>query len=79
MRVHSESVRRYAPPLADRMTVCSERQREFWLRAGAEAATVTVTGQPRFDYYLRPESWPTPGGRSTDRVVPVLRGRRLPP
>ncbi len=62
MRVHSESVRRFAPPLADRMTVCSERQREFWLRSGAEAATVTVTGQPRFDYYLRPESWPTPGG-----------------
>jgi len=62
MRVHSESVRRYAPPLADRMTVCSERQQEFWLRAGADPATIAVTGQPRFDYYLRPGAWPVPAG-----------------
>lgn len=60
MRVHSESVRRYAPPLADRMTVCSERQQEFWLRAGADPATLAVTGQPRFDYYLQPSAWPAP-------------------
>lgn len=60
MRIHSEYVRRYARPLADRMTVCSERQREFWVRAGADPATLAVTGQPRFDYYLRPSAWPVP-------------------
>lgn len=60
MRVHSESVRQYAPPLADRMTVCSERQQEFWLRAGTDPATIAVTGQPRFDYYLQPAAWPAP-------------------
>ena len=51
MREHSEVVRRFAPPLADRMTVCSERHKEFWLRAGATTDSVVVTGQPRFDIY----------------------------
>ena len=36
MREHAEVVRRFAPPLADRMTVCSERHKQFWLRAGAD-------------------------------------------
>ena len=51
MREHSDVLRRFAPPLADRMTVCSERHKEFWLRAGAAADSVVVTGQPRFDIY----------------------------
>jgi hypothetical protein len=42
------------------MTVCSERHAAFWLRAGAEPASLVVTGQPRFDFYLRPDSWPFP-------------------
>ena len=58
MRVHSEAVRRYSPPIADHMTVCSERHRSFWLRAGADPQRVTVTGQPRFDFYLQPARWP---------------------
>ncbi|MGI8512964.1 MAG: hypothetical protein ACR2NH_10110 [Solirubrobacteraceae bacterium] len=55
MTAHAERVKLYAPPVADRMTVCSERQREFWLRAGAEAERIEVTGQPRFDVYPRME------------------------
>src|SRR5205823_1120294 len=51
MRSHAERVARYAPPVADRMTVCSERHRSFWLRAGADPERVIVTGQPRFDFY----------------------------
>jgi hypothetical protein len=47
-------VSRYAPTLADRMTVCSERHREFWLRTGAPPERVVVTGQPRFDFYAQP-------------------------
>jgi hypothetical protein len=58
MRVHSKTVRRYAPPIADHMTVCSDRHRSFWLRAGAAPERVTVTGQPRFDFYLQPARWP---------------------
>jgi CDP-Glycerol:Poly(glycerophosphate) glycerophosphotransferase len=49
MREHAERVRRFAPPIADHMTVCSEHHKQFWVRAGAQPATITVTGQPRFD------------------------------
>jgi hypothetical protein len=57
MRAHAERVREHARPVADRMTVCSEHHRRFWLRAGADPDTVVVTGQPRFDFYagLGPE------------------------
>jgi glycosyltransferase involved in cell wall biosynthesis len=58
MGEHAARVARWAPPVADHMTVCSERHREFWLRAGAAPERVTVTGQPRFDFYAHPERWP---------------------
>ncbi len=51
MREHALHVGRHAPPVADHMTVCSERHKAFWVRAGADPATITVTGQPRFDVY----------------------------
>lgn len=51
MEKHSQEMRIEAPFVADWMTVCSERHREFWMRAGAEGALVEVTGQPRFDIY----------------------------
>ena len=58
MREHSQEVRRYCPPLADRMTVCSERHKRFWVCAGAAPERIVVTGQPRFDFYRRPSEWP---------------------
>jgi hypothetical protein len=71
MRAHAEELRRYAPPQADRITVCSERHRQFWIRAGADPASVTVTGQPRFDFYARTSRWPTdvPYGRGGPSVL----------
>jgi hypothetical protein len=51
MEEHSQEMRIEAPFVADWMTVCSERHREFWMRAGADGALVEVTGQPRFDIY----------------------------
>jgi hypothetical protein len=51
MEIHSQEMRREAPFVADWMTVCSERHREFWIRAGANGDLVEVTGQPRFDIY----------------------------
>lgn len=51
MEEHTQAVRRWAPPIADAMTVCSERQREFWRRSGGDEARIVVTGQPRFDLY----------------------------
>jgi hypothetical protein len=51
METFSKEVQLEAPFLSDFMTVCSERQREFWTRSGADADRVEVTGQPRFDIY----------------------------
>jgi hypothetical protein len=48
------SIARHAPFQSTAMTVCSERQRSFWLRAGAPPGRLTVTGQPRFDVYGTP-------------------------
>jgi hypothetical protein len=67
MREHAEVVARYAPPVADHMTVCSERHKQFWLRTGADPAKVEVTGQPRFDLYLQPNRSQVAAESSGDR------------
>ncbi len=59
MREHGEELRRCAPPLADLMTVCSERHKHYWLRAGGVEGRIVVTGQPRFDYYFDRARWPS--------------------
>ena len=51
MESFSKEVAAEAPFISDFMTVCSDRQREFWIRAGAESERIEVTGQPRFDVY----------------------------
>jgi CDP-Glycerol:Poly(glycerophosphate) glycerophosphotransferase len=51
MEKGSRELREHAPLVADHMTVCSERHRDYWLRAGAHPDAMTVTGQPRFDFY----------------------------
>jgi hypothetical protein len=51
MESHALAVGRSVPFMSDAMTVCSERQKEFWVRSGARADAITVTGQPRFDVY----------------------------
>ena len=68
MAEHSRVLHDEAPFLADFMTVCSDRQREFWVRAGADADRVEVTGQPRFDVYVNPP----PSGTTTPRRVLFL-------
>lgn len=65
-------VRDYAPPIADHMTVCGGRLEEFWLKAGADPSTVTVTGQPRFDFYRHPERWPADVGYGSDGPVALF-------
>ena len=71
MRAHAEEVRKFAPPLADYMTVCSERHKAFWERAGGEGDRIAVTGQPRFDFYARPSEWPNdvPFGKDGPSVL----------
>lgn len=51
MQDHAVAVGRSVPFMSAHMTVCSERQKEFWVRSGAPAEAITVTGQPRFDVY----------------------------
>jgi hypothetical protein len=43
-----------SPFIADHMLVSSEHHRRFWINAGVASDIVTVTGQPRFDVYARP-------------------------
>jgi hypothetical protein len=40
MEDHSLIVGEFAPFVSDYMTVCSERHREFWLRAGVDGGRV---------------------------------------
>ena len=47
----SLEVAQFTPFMSDFMTVCSERHKQFWIRAGADPELVAVTGQPRFDVY----------------------------
>lgn len=54
-------VRRYAPFICDYTTVCSEDQRDFWIRCGAAPEIVEITGQPRFD--LHTSAPPPPTGK----------------
>ncbi len=51
METFTKEVAAEAPFVSDWMTVCSDRQREFWMRAGADPALIEITGQPRFDLY----------------------------
>lgn len=50
---HAREVGTHVPFMSDVMTVCSDRQRKFWVRAGADPARIVVTGQPRFDVYAQ--------------------------
>jgi hypothetical protein len=51
METETQVLRRHVPFLAHHMTVCSERHRDYWLAAGADPDRISVTGQPRFDWY----------------------------
>jgi hypothetical protein len=53
MEKHSLVIRQFVPFMSDFMTVCSERHKEFWVKSGANPDLIRVTGQPRFDIYLR--------------------------
>jgi hypothetical protein len=72
LREHAEQIRRFAPPCADRMTVCSERHKRFWLNAGGVAERILVTGQPRLDFYSRQLQWVDGGAPARRRA----RGER---
>ena len=67
MELHATDVGRSTPFMSDLMTVCSDRHRDFWLRAGAPPELVRVTGQPRFDVYRTNRA--TPGAHGRPRLL----------
>jgi hypothetical protein len=68
METFSAELGTEAPFISDFMTVCSQRQREFWIRTGANGDRIDVTGQPRFDVYASS----TPQSASARRRVLFL-------
>ncbi|MCB0329470.1 MAG: CDP-glycerol glycerophosphotransferase family protein [Bdellovibrionales bacterium] len=56
---HAAEVKRLLPVMCDHMCVCSEDQREFWLKSGGKSENISITGQPRFDVYFHPEMVPS--------------------
>lgn len=69
MDVHSRDVGATVPFMSDLMTVCSERQKEFWARSGADPERIVVTGQPRFDVYAAPASGASGRSRRRPRLL----------
>lgn len=57
--VFARDVGAHSPFVSDRMAVCSERHKTFWVVAGADPDLIEVTGQPRFDFYAHPPHRPT--------------------
>ena len=52
MRDYSIEIEKFAPFIADHMTVCSDRQKLFWIKTGVPEELISLTGQPRFDRYF---------------------------
>ncbi|MGA2539153.1 MAG: hypothetical protein ABSF53_24315 [Terracidiphilus sp.] len=50
--VEPQRITRLFPPIADRFFVWSDRQRRFWIRAGANATQVEVVGSMRSDLFV---------------------------
>lgn len=40
------------PPISDYYLVWSQRQKEFWIKAGVKANQITITGSPRSDIFI---------------------------
>ena len=78
METLSVAMRRHAPPIADAMSVCSERQREFWTRSGADPERIHVLGQPRFDVYAHSRDAPTDGDPPTVLFFSYMLGAYHP-
>lgn len=71
--LYSQQFREHAPPIADRHLVWSQRQADFYRLCGQRPALIEITGQPRSDFWRRPEEWP---GRET-MGLPLREGAPL--
>lgn len=53
----AEYIRNNCPLIADRVLVWSERQRLFWKKTGVDSSKISVTGQPRSDFWCQQFRW----------------------
>lgn len=56
-KVHSLQIKEKFPFISDNLLVWSERQKRFWMLAGAPEEAISVVGQPRSDFFFRSEQW----------------------
>jgi len=52
-------IKDHCPLIADHILVWSDRQRDFWLKTGVVSDMITVTGQPRSDFWKQSDRWLT--------------------
>ena len=55
--MHSRQIKERYPFISDYLLVWSERQKNYWLKAGAPAECIKVLGQPRSDFFFKKERW----------------------
>lgn len=53
----AEYIKESCPLIADHILVWSERQKRFWETTGVAANKITITGQPRSDFWKQPHRW----------------------
>lgn len=49
----AKRILQYAPPVCDAMYVWSDRQHQYWVKAGFDSESIHVLGQPRSDILFR--------------------------
>jgi len=54
---HSRQIASYYPFMSDAIIVWSDRQKEFWTRAGVDERRIFVDGQPRSDFFFDTGRW----------------------
>jgi hypothetical protein len=75
MSTHSLRIGKELPFISDKMLVCSSRQKQFWLNAGAAENLIHISGQPRFDVYAdtdRQKNWQEIGYTFTEHDKVIL-------
>ena len=58
-KVHSTQIKEKFPFISDNLLVWSERQKQFWIKAGAPEDCIRIVGQPRSDFFFQPNRWLT--------------------
>lgn len=54
---HSAQIREKFPFISDYLLVWSERQKQFWIKAGAPDSCIKIVGQPRSDFFFQKDRW----------------------